>query len=168
MIPRHNVTRQKLTVDCCCTDAIFQIYNIRLVIACASEVNNCKSGTQKRSNVTPFVAAKGKQIVSEKRILSFVAEKEVILKRVKIFDSDRLEEFKITDHYDRFREIKHTNEAISAWTFKKEDDGRFFVGQVGDAYSWGINTHLRCYCLRIHVFGLAGHVTQAATRIIVR
>lgn len=36
----------------------------------------------------------------------------------------------------------------------------FFVGQVGDAYSWGINTHLRCYCLRIHVFGLAGHVTQ--------
>lgn len=59
-------------------------------------------------------------------------------------------------------------EAISTWTFKKEDDGRFFVGQVGDAYSWGINTHLRCYCLRIHVFGLAGHVTQAATRIIVR
>lgn len=59
-------------------------------------------------------------------------------------------------------------EAISTWTFKKEDDGCFFVGQVGDAYSWGINTHLRCYCLRIHVFGLAGHVTQAATRIIAR
>ncbi|KYQ56460.1 hypothetical protein ALC60_04537 [Trachymyrmex zeteki] len=59
-------------------------------------------------------------------------------------------------------------EAISTWTFKKEDNGRFFVGQVGDAYSWGINTHLRCYCLRIHVFGLAGHVTQAATRIFVR
>ncbi|KYN44188.1 hypothetical protein ALC56_01371, partial [Trachymyrmex septentrionalis] len=59
-------------------------------------------------------------------------------------------------------------EAISTWTFKKEDNGRFFVGQVGDAYSWGINTHLRCYCLRIHVFGLAGHVMQAATRIFIR
>ena len=41
---------------------------------------------------------------------------------------------------------------------KKEGRSRIdFIGQVGDAYSWGINTHLRCYCLRIHVVCLVVH-----------
>lgn len=40
---------------------------------------------------------------------------------------------------------------------KKEDQDHYSIGQVGDAYSWGINTHLRCYCLRIHVVCLVVH-----------
>lgn len=51
---------------------------------------------------------------------------------------------------------------------KKEERRKikdYFIGQVGDAYSWGINTHLRCYCLRIHVVCLVVH--SQTTRILI-
>lgn len=51
-------------------------------------------------------------------------------------------------------------------TFEKEDYLYIIDDQVGDAYSWGINTHTRCYCLRIHVVCLVDLVGQDSPVII--